>query len=718
MDPVPQNPRPPMLVKSTAPEPVPALAATPVLPLPPAPTGPTASANAPVPSPLSGARRPRKLPGVGPKQAVAAELSGPESPWSQPSPAVLTGPNRHRPARPQAVPSPPGLRGPMLTASSTPGRATGVSLSPPAPLQLHPVPPPTRGVSSRGAADTSPQDKSTSQSEEFRVHIVTWNVGSAVPPDDITALFGPNIGDGTIDMYVIGLQEVNSMINKRLKDALFTDQWSELCMDTLSRFQYVLVTSERMQGVLLLVFCRYSHLPFLRGVQTESTRTGLGGYWGNKGGVSARMMVYGHPVCFLNCHLPAHMQNVEQRMEDFESILQQQQFEGPAATGVLDHDVVFWFGDLNFRIEGYDTHVVKSAVENNMLKLLWERDQLNMAKQCTPLLEGFMEGPLNFPPTYKFDVGTHTYDTSAKKRKPAWTDRVLWRLRASVSPGPTHNAALQRGLTSWLSNGTKVTQQAYRSHMGFTISDHKPVSAVFSLQFSYKVDVPLVTLVVEEEWNSVSDATVRFKLASNFSRSSSDWIGLYKVGFRHHKDYAAYVWARQEEFEHLAQEHQVCFPEDDLPKGCGEYIVGYYSNNMNSIVGVTEPFQVDLPLCSPRVRRRSRSASSSEDDSTLVLLPPQSRSPSPATPSQRSRSRSPALPSLKGLNLRPRPHSRDPAGRSPSPRASPAPALPRSPGTPGIEVSAPEALIAAIMGPGPAALCGGRPPGEARDAAL
>ena len=34
------------------------------------------------------------------------------------------------------------------------------------------------------------------------------------------------------------------MINKRLKDALFHDQWSELCMDTLSRFGYVLVSKE------------------------------------------------------------------------------------------------------------------------------------------------------------------------------------------------------------------------------------------------------------------------------------------------------------------------------------------------------------------------------------------------------------------------------------------------------------------------------------------
>lgn len=34
------------------------------------------------------------------------------------------------------------------------------------------------------------------------------------------------------------------MINKRLKDVLFTDQWSDLCMETVSRFGYVLVSEE------------------------------------------------------------------------------------------------------------------------------------------------------------------------------------------------------------------------------------------------------------------------------------------------------------------------------------------------------------------------------------------------------------------------------------------------------------------------------------------
>ncbi|XP_062307831.1 phosphatidylinositol 4,5-bisphosphate 5-phosphatase A [Osmerus eperlanus] len=521
------------------------------------------------------------------------------------------------------------------------------------PLPPHLTPHAQRAFSVAGTADTQAQTV-----EDFRVHIITWNVGSAMPPDDITALLGLHIGDGNTDMYIIGLQEVNSMINKRLKDVLFTDQWSDVCMERLCPFGYVLVTSQRMQGVLLLVFAKYYHLPFLRGVQTQTTRTGLGGYWGNKGGVSARMSVYGHSVCFLNCHLPAHMENSEQRMEDFESILQQQQFEAQTATGVLDHDVVFWFGDLNFRIDDLEMHVVKAAIDNNKYSILWEKDQLNKAKGNEIVLEGFLEGPLKFPPTYKFDTGTHTYDTSGKKRKPAWTDRILWRLRAPVPAGPAPVPAgpapdaggNKHGSLSCLSTGTRVTQHFYRSHMEYTVSDHKPVASIFTLQFPYKVDMPLVTLMVEDEWNSVADATARFKVAPNFARSSWDWIALYKVGFKHHKDYVGYVWAKQDEADLHRQEPQVTFTEEELPKGSGDFLLGYYSNNMSSIVGVTEPFQIQLPTSSPEASPSDSSEFSSEDDSMKTG----SRSPSPSKRKRRgprSNSRSGSPPAVEGLSL-------------------------------------------------------------------
>lgn len=41
--------------------------------------------------------------------------------------------------------------------------------------------------------------------------------------------------------------------------------------------------------------------------------------------------------------------------------------------------------------------------------------------------------------------------------------------------------------------------------------------------------VPLVELQVNKEWCKVSDATVRFTVASTYQRSSWDWVAIYKV---------------------------------------------------------------------------------------------------------------------------------------------------------------------------------------------
>ncbi|XP_043292248.1 phosphatidylinositol 4,5-bisphosphate 5-phosphatase A isoform X2 [Cervus canadensis] len=496
----------------------------------------------------------------------------------------------------------------------------------------------------------------------FWITVVTWNVGTAMPPDDVTSLLhlGSTSDDSDrADMIAIGLQEVNSMINKRLKDALFTDQWSELFMDALGPFNFVLVSTVRMQGVILLLFAKYYHLPFLRDVQTDRTRTGLGGYWGNKGGVSVRLAAFGHMLCFLNCHLPAHMDKAEQRKDNFQTILSLQQFQGPGAQGILDHDLVFWFGDLNFRIESYDLHFVKLAIDSEQLHQLWEKDQLNMAKNTWPILKGFQEGPLNFAPTFKFDVGTNKYDTSAKKRKPAWTDRILWKVKApGGGPSPSGRE----------SHRLQVTQYSYRSHMEYTVSDHKPVAAQFVLHFAFRDDVPLVRLEVADEWVRPEQAVVRYRIETVFARSSWDWIGLYRVGFRHCKDYVAYVWAKHEDVD--GSTYQVTFSEESLPKGHGDFILGYYSHTHSILIGVTEPFQISLPTSEPTSSSTDSSDSSSEDedDSTVELLAPKSRSPSPGK-SKRHRSRSPGLARFPNLALRPSSRERRGTSRSPSPQS-------------------------------------------------
>jgi len=74
------------------------------------------------------------------------------------------------------------------------------------------------------------------------------------------------------------------------------------------------------------------------------------------------------------------------------------------------------------------------------------------------LISSFKEGEIKFPPTYKFDLGTHTYDTSRKQRVPSWTDRILYK-----------------------DDSHKVKLLEYTSVPGVSMSDHKPVSAIFEV---------------------------------------------------------------------------------------------------------------------------------------------------------------------------------------------------------------------------------------------
>ena len=114
------------------------------------------------------------------------------------------------------------------------------------------------------------------------------------------------------------------------------------------------------------------------------------------------------------------------------------------AYGILDHDLVIWAGDLNYRIDSEltidEVHMLVSVSQKQLkrhaetakksLQRLQELDQLWIARQAeSVLLSMFDEAPLDFLPTYKFIAGTSEYDRrpEKKKRAPAWCDRVLWR---------------------------------------------------------------------------------------------------------------------------------------------------------------------------------------------------------------------------------------------------------------------------------------------------
>ncbi|NWW78864.1 INP5K phosphatase, partial [Climacteris rufus] len=212
--------------------------------------------------------------------------------------------------------------------------------------------------------------------------------------------------------------------------------------------------------------------------------------------------------------------------------------------------------------------------------------QLNMAKKKEAFLKDFNEGPLEFKPTYKFDLYSDVYDTSEKKRKPAWTDRILWKVKNLCE------VASKEGNFSEEEQLISVILNNYVSHMTYGISDHKPVTGTFTLEMKPLFSDPLITLNPEGEWSPDHDVLIHYTAVPEFHSSAWDWIGLFQVAFRHVNDYVTYAWVEDDEISSDKDSKQVYLSASEIPKMGGEFLLCYYSNNLQSIVGISEPFQV------------------------------------------------------------------------------------------------------------------------------
>lgn len=65
------------------------------------------------------------------------------------------------------------------------------------------------------------------------------------------------------------------MVKGLFKDDPWTQRFKELLIDR----GYVSMKCLQMQGLLLVLFIKRQHLLHVREVETEYTRTGLGGIW-------------------------------------------------------------------------------------------------------------------------------------------------------------------------------------------------------------------------------------------------------------------------------------------------------------------------------------------------------------------------------------------------------------------------------------------------------
>ncbi|XP_046966100.1 inositol polyphosphate 5-phosphatase K-like isoform X1 [Vanessa cardui] len=491
--------------------------------------------------------------------------------------------------------------------------------------------------------------------DTLKFYFVTWNVATKSPGQDLNSLLDfPsqfNKNKPLPDFYVIGLQEVKSQPQNMLMDSLFTDQWTSMFNKILCRQGFIVAKNIRLQGIMLLVYTQMKHVVHLRDIEAQYTKTGLGGLWGNKGAVSVRFNIYGCSVCFVNCHLTAHEHLLADRINDYNTIIKEHGYHLTETSNILYHDYVFWIGDLNFRTHHpansspTSEEIVEALqkVEKDKYTSLLKHDQLLAVIESGEAFSEFMEPEIRFPPTYKFHMGTDDYDL---KRKPSWTDRILYKVIANNY----ENITLRADLVS------------YHHIPHYTVSDHKPVVAQFNIKIrtSYSVAVPKVkkaqirmrSAVIEPEGiatasmiepiaafsaiggNVMSDSneseadeafsnftvkTVEFApivriwyigdadfrtqctLSPDVEINPNDWIGIYDANFHNLDDYIAYEYlAKVNLTEDSLESGQPRTITLSFPVGSGVRTPGFYrfiyfsqpNNDVRSVLGISEPFEV------------------------------------------------------------------------------------------------------------------------------
>ncbi|KAI4888785.1 hypothetical protein NFI96_028289 [Prochilodus magdalenae] len=283
--------------------------------------------------------------------------------------------------------------------------------------------------------------------KKIRVSVGTWNVNGGKQFRSIAyrnqtlndwLLDAPKIAgypefqDNKVhppDIFAIGFEEMVELNAGNIVSASTTNQklWAAELQKNISRDnKYVLLASEQLVGVCLFVFIRPQHAPFIRDVAVDTVKTGMGGATGNKGGVAIRMLFHTTSICFVCSHFAAGQSQVKERNDDYAEIARKLSF--PMGRLLYSHDYVFWCGDFNYRIN-LPNEEVKELIRQQNLDALIAGDQLVEQKNAGMVFRGFIEGKLDFAPTYKYDLFSDDYDTSEKCRTPAWTDRVLWKRR-------------------------------------------------------------------------------------------------------------------------------------------------------------------------------------------------------------------------------------------------------------------------------------------------
>lgn len=474
------------------------------------------------------------------------------------------------------------------------------------------------------------------------------------------------LGGDNIDLYVLGLQEVvnlNPVTQYVYADVNPTDKWRAALEAALPE-GYQFVTSEQMSGLLLLIYASPDLASSINNISKRVVGTGVGGWFGNKGATIARIVLGdATKMVFVNTHLSSgsDLSSMERRCWDANTILDRPRFDPVVLAGddrednqdkIGDEDFIFWFGDLNFRLDGIpgddirrlltlhtsgeydvsknkkdaleeeegvivlkdetatsdqssdddsvslpdpddfeDPHGDPASLQATLDSLLPHDQLLRLIRQRKIFHNGWHEGPITFLPSYKYDVGTiGLFDSSEKKRAPSWCDRILYRSKQDKEryeqkikeeeearkrdeemkargidhagdddevlfdydpendgestpagkPGLDYDEYDEGGDDEGAAAGDeedaadRVKLEIYTSHQRITSSDHKPLVAIFTVDFDAVVPelkAEVHAEVARELDRAENEGRPSITIATEGGRSGDDSIDFGDVRF-------------------------------------------------------------------------------------------------------------------------------------------------------------------------------------------
>ncbi|KAK9134402.1 hypothetical protein Syun_013732 [Stephania yunnanensis] len=255
--------------------------------------------------------------------------------------------------------------------------------------------------------------------------------------------------------------------NKGWDLALLTDIDLESIIRRKRRSPFVRMVSKQMVGIFLSIWVRRSLRKHIQNVRVSTVGVGAMGYIGNKGSISVSMSVYQTRFCFTCTHLTSGEKTGDElrRNADVKEIHRRTRFYSDSDIGfpktIRDHERIIWFGDLNYRINLSYEETLELILRKEWSKLE-QKDQLLRELGEGHVFDGWREGTLDFPPTYKYEFNSQKYygeDPKAGRRNPAWCDRIL---------------SFGRGL--------KLLNYKRNEQM---LSDHRPVTAVYTAEVEF-----------------------------------------------------------------------------------------------------------------------------------------------------------------------------------------------------------------------------------------